>query len=111
MIKKIINDPKEVVSETMEGLILANHGKIVKVEGSNALVRPSIPEGKVCLLVGGGSGHEPLFAGFVGENLADGAVSGNVFAAPPLTKFSKPLKHWTKARGCFISTAIMPATT
>ncbi|BBB47778.1 dihydroxyacetone kinase, N-terminal domain [Pelolinea submarina] len=82
MVKKIINNPKDVVKETMEGLLLANHGKIVKVEDANAVVRPSIPAGKVGLLVGGGSGHEPLFAGFVGDHLADGAVSGNVFAAP-----------------------------
>ncbi len=82
MIKKIINDPKDVVSETMEGLILANHGKITRVEGSNAVIRSGQTHSKVSLLVGGGSGHEPLFAGFVGENLADGAVSGNVFAAP-----------------------------
>ena len=82
MVKKIINNPKDVVKETMEGLLLANHGRIVKVEDANAVILPVIPDGKVALLVGGGSGHEPLFAGFVGEGLADGAVSGNVFAAP-----------------------------
>ena len=47
------------------------------------IVRQGIPAGKVTLLVGGGSGHEPLFAGFIGPNLADGAVAGNIFAAPP----------------------------
>ncbi|MDK2980321.1 MAG: phosphoenolpyruvate---glycerone phosphotransferase subunit DhaK [Chloroflexota bacterium] len=82
MVKKIINAPKDVVQETMEGLLLANHGRIQKVEGANAVIRSAIPQGKVALLVGGGSGHEPLFAGFVGKGLADGAVSGNVFAAP-----------------------------
>ena len=99
MIKKIMNDPKEVVGETMEGLILANHGKVVKVEDSNALVRPTIPDDKVCLLVGGGSGHEPLFAGFVGENLADGAVSGNVFAAPSPDQILNATKALDKSRG------------
>lgn len=82
MTKKVINNPKNVVVETADGLILAYHGKVNKIENSNAIKLADIRPGKVCLLVGGGSGHEPLFAGFVGENLADGAVSGNVFAAP-----------------------------
>ena len=80
--KKIMNDPKKVVPELLEGLIEAYHGEIKKLEGVNALVKSSLPQGKVGLLVGGGSGHEPLFHGFVGENLADGAACGNIFAAP-----------------------------
>jgi dihydroxyacetone kinase-like protein len=80
--KKIINDPKHVVPELLEGLIEAYHGRIRKLEGVNALIKSSLPPGKVGLLVGGGSGHEPLFHGFVGENLADGAACGNIFAAP-----------------------------
>jgi dihydroxyacetone kinase-like protein len=80
--KKIINDPKNVVPELLDGLVQAYHGKLKKLEGVNALVKSSLPQGKVGLLVGGGSGHEPLFHGFVGENLADGAACGNIFAAP-----------------------------
>ena len=80
--KKIINDPKNVVSELVEGLVKAYHGKVTKLEGVNALVKSTLPPGKVGLLIGGGSGHEPLFPGFIGENLADGAACGNVFAAP-----------------------------
>ena len=82
MAKKIINDPRNVVSELLEGLVEASHGKLRMLEGSTALVKSSLPKGKVGLLVGGGSGHEPLFAGFIGDNLADGAACGNVFAAP-----------------------------
>jgi dihydroxyacetone kinase-like protein len=48
----------------------------------NAVMVVNLPAGKVGLLIGGGSGHEPLFAGFVGKNLADCAVAGNIFAAP-----------------------------
>ncbi len=80
--KKIINDPQDVVADLLEGLVEAYHGKIMKLEGVNALVKFSLPEDKVGLLIGGGSGHEPLFPGFIGENLADGAACGNVFAAP-----------------------------
>ena len=81
-IKKIINDPKDVVAELLDGLVKAYHGKIKKLAGVNALVKTHLPEGKVGLLIGGGSGHEPLFHGFIGDNMADGAACGNIFAAP-----------------------------
>jgi dihydroxyacetone kinase-like protein len=80
--KKILNDPLKVADELLEGLVLANDGKVVKLPGVNALVRADIPDDKVALLVGGGSGHEPLFHGFVGLNMADGAACGDIFAAP-----------------------------
>ena len=80
--KKIINDPRNVVPELLEGLVEAYHGRVRKLAGVTALVKSNLPQGKVGLLIGGGSGHEPLFAGFIGENLADGAACGNIFAAP-----------------------------
>jgi dihydroxyacetone kinase-like protein len=80
--KKIINDPKKVVPELLEGLVEAYRGKVKKLAGVNVLVKSNLPEGKVGLLIGGGSGHEPLFPGFIGENMADGAACGNIFAAP-----------------------------
>ncbi|MBT4267026.1 MAG: dihydroxyacetone kinase subunit DhaK [Deltaproteobacteria bacterium] len=83
MSKKILNDPKMVVEELLEGLVSAGHGSVRKIDGFNILVRSEIEPNKVGLLIGGGSGHEPLFPGFVGKNLADGSACGNVFTAPP----------------------------
>jgi len=80
--KKILNDPKKVVAEMLDGLLLANDGRLRRVDKHAALVRTDIPDGKVALLIGGGSGHEPLFHGFVGKNMGDGAACGQVFAAP-----------------------------
>ena len=80
--KKILNDPKKVVPEMIEGLVLANDGRLYKLDSLPALIRTDIPDGKVALLIGGGSGHEPLFHGFVGKNMGDGAACGQVFAAP-----------------------------
>jgi phosphoenolpyruvate---glycerone phosphotransferase subunit DhaK len=80
--KKIINDPRDVVPELLEGLVLAYHGKIRQLEGLNALIKTDLPRGKVGLLIGGGSGHEPLFHGFIGDQMGDGAACGNIFAAP-----------------------------
>jgi dihydroxyacetone kinase-like protein len=80
--KKILNDPSRVVTELLDGLVLASDGRLVRLEGRDAIVRSQIPNDKVALLIGGGSGHEPMFPGFIGENLADGAACGQVFAAP-----------------------------
>lgn len=80
--KKIINASQDVVPELLEGLVEAYHGEVKKLPGVAALVKTQLPEGKVGLLIGGGSGHEPLFPGFIGQNLADGAACGHIFAAP-----------------------------
>ncbi|NVM30671.1 MAG: dihydroxyacetone kinase subunit DhaK [Candidatus Helarchaeota archaeon] len=80
--KKIINDPKNVVTELLEGIVEASNGKIKKLEGVSALIKRHIPKGKVGLLIGGGSGHEPLFPGYIGENMADAAACGHIFTAP-----------------------------
>ena len=80
--KKIINDPKRVVPELIEGLLAAWGGRVRKIGDVNALVKAELPKGKVGLLIGGGSGHEPLFHAFIGKNMADGAACGNIFAAP-----------------------------
>ncbi|MFO1131563.1 MAG: dihydroxyacetone kinase subunit DhaK [Hyphomicrobiales bacterium] len=80
--KKILNDPRRATEEMMQGLVLAYDGKVGKAEGHGAFFLHDIPDGKVALLVGGGSGHEPMFAGFLGPNLADGAAAGEVFTSP-----------------------------
>jgi dihydroxyacetone kinase-like protein len=80
--KKVLNDPRHVVPEVLEGIVAASHARLRLVDGATAVVRTSLAPGRVGLLVGGGSGHEPLFPGFVGEGLADAAACGQVFAAP-----------------------------
>jgi dihydroxyacetone kinase-like protein len=70
-------------SELLDGFVLASHGRIRRIGDTGALVKSEIPDGKVALLIGGGSGHEPLFPGMVGDNLADSAAAGEIFAAPP----------------------------
>lgn len=79
--KKIINNPNNVVDEMLEGFMYANSKSYKKLEHVNGIILKNQKD-KVGIVVGGGSGHEPLFLGFVGEGLADGAAVGNVFAAP-----------------------------
>ncbi len=80
--KKIINDPKFILSEMMEGY-LGVFGEIIEqVENYTSVVRKNLSPGKVGLVIGGGSGHEPLFLDYIGLGYADGVAQGNIFAAP-----------------------------
>tara|TARA_Y100000588_G_scaffold109624_1_gene120177 strand:+ start:1370 stop:2377 length:1008 start_codon:yes stop_codon:yes gene_type:complete len=82
MQKKIINDPLNAAVETMEGFEAAYLGDVKKLPDHNALVRSDLSDRNTTLLIGGGSGHEPLWGGFIGPGLADAVVCGDVFAAP-----------------------------
>ncbi|HEV2500104.1 MAG TPA: dihydroxyacetone kinase subunit DhaK [Terriglobia bacterium] len=82
--KKLINNPDHVAIESLEGLVLAYPQYLRQVKGLQSVVRVDSPRrGKVAILTGGGSGHEPMFAGYVGRGMADAGVAGNVFASPP----------------------------
>ncbi|WP_198042566.1 dihydroxyacetone kinase subunit DhaK [Oceanobacillus sp. AG] len=98
MSKKIINKPENVVSEAVEGFMLANKNSLVKVEDVNGIIRKDIDD-KVAIITGGGSGHEPLFMGFVGEGLADGVAVGNVFAAPTPNTIQEVAKAADQGKG------------
>ena len=80
--KKLINDPKNVVGEMLAGLTAAHPDKLARVPDYNVIIRRNPKQGKVGLVSGGGSGHEPAHAGFVGVGMLDAAVCGNVFASP-----------------------------
>lgn len=82
MNKKIINNPDAVVSEMMEGFIAAHERLYRKHDEVNGVILKTPRKGKVALVIGGGSGHEPLFSGLVGPGLADAAACGNIFASP-----------------------------
>src|SRR6202049_2126750 len=81
--KKLINSPENVVREELEGIQLA-HGDRVRVSlDPFYIVRKDAPvKGKVALISGGGSGHEPLHGGFVGRGMLDAACPGEVFTSP-----------------------------
>lgn len=82
MSRKIINHPDHVVSEMMQGFIRAYEGFYMKHPQVNGVISRQNRKGKVALVIGGGSGHEPMFSGFVGKGLADAAACGNIFASP-----------------------------
>lgn len=80
--KKIINNPNLVVDEMIQGLVKAHPEYLRKLDDFNVVVRKESPSKKVALVSGGGSGHEPAHAGFVGKGMLDGAVLGAVFTSP-----------------------------
>ncbi|HUN91736.1 MAG TPA: dihydroxyacetone kinase subunit DhaK [Burkholderiaceae bacterium] len=80
--KKLINDPANILSESLDGFGFA-HRDIVAVDPERRFVRrASTKPGKVAVISGGGSGHEPLHAGFVGYGMLDAACPGQVFTSP-----------------------------
>src|SRR6266487_1090648 len=81
--KKLINDPENVVREELSGIARA-HGDRVEVHiDPHYIVRTDAPiQGKVALVSGGGSGHEPMHGGFVGMGMLDAACPGEVFTSP-----------------------------
>jgi len=80
--KKIINNPKNVLPEMMEGYIGVYGDIIEQVENYTSVVRKNLSPNKVGLIIGGGSGHEPLFMDYIGLGYASGVSQGNIFAAP-----------------------------
>jgi len=81
--QKLINDGNKAVDEMLAG-VLAAHKNRLSLAAPRAVVAKNGPRpGKVALVIGGGSGHEPTFLGFVGKGLADACAVGNVFASPP----------------------------
>jgi len=82
--KKILNQPADFVPEMLEGLVKAHPSELAFAAGEpNCIVRAGAPvAGKVALATGGGSGHMPVFVGYVGQGLLDGCAVGDVFASP-----------------------------
>lgn len=84
--KKLFNDPDKVVDEALDALVATNPG-VNALENHRVIVRTDLESiaGKVAIVCGGGSGHEPAFAGYVGKGCLSAAVAGSVFASPPPT--------------------------
>jgi len=81
--KKILNRPADFVPEMLDGLIKAYPGQLAYVDDIHCIVRADAPvAGKVGLATGGGSGHLPVFLGYVGKGMLDGCAVGDVFASP-----------------------------
>lgn len=99
--QKILNGPVEFVQEMLEGILLAYPTALAAVGGDNhALVRADAPvENKVAIATGGGSGHLPLFLGYVGKGMLDGVAVGDVFQSPSADQMFEVTKRIDSGAG------------
>ena len=98
--KKIINNPDNFVEESIKGLV-NTYPKIYKFSSATnkVLTRYNEASSKVGLVSGGGSGHLPLFTGYIGEGLLDSCAIGNVFASPSVDEISTAIKSANSGKG------------
>lgn len=97
--RKIINHADNVVKEMLEGYVGAYSRYYRKHPDVNGVILKQRRKGKVALVIGGGSGHEPMFSGFVGKGLADAAACGNIFASPDPNTVYETAKAVEEGRG------------
>lgn len=98
--KKLINDVTLYVNEMLDGLVAAVPS-LQRLEGTQVIVRSELSE-KVGLVSGGGSGHEPAHAGFVGKGMLDGAVAGEVFTSPTPDQVFEAIKAVNQGKGVLL---------
>lgn len=100
--KKIMNDPRKIVDEMLDGLAYCHSDIVERLEGFDSIVRTAPKTGKVALISGGGSGHEPAHAGFVGQGMLSAAVCGAVFTSPTPDQILEAIKAADEGAGVFM---------
>lgn len=99
--KKVLNDVNNVVDEMLEGIVYSKKDKLYRVKGTDVVARLDEHD-KVGLVSGGGSGHEPAHAGFVGYGMLSAAVSGQVFTSPTPDQVLEGIKASNKGKGVLL---------
>lgn len=100
--KRILNQPTDVVTEMLDGLAYVHNDLVHRIEGFDIIARNEEKSGKVALISGGGSGHEPSHAGFVGEGMLSAAVCGAVFTSPTPDQVLEAIKEADEGAGVFM---------
>ncbi|WP_367783784.1 dihydroxyacetone kinase subunit DhaK [Streptococcus pluranimalium] len=100
--KKIINRPEDVVTEMLDGIAYVHDDLVERLDGYDVIVRKADKTAKVALISGGGSGHEPSHAGFVGEGMLSAAVCGAVFTSPTPDQILEAIKAADEGAGVFM---------
>ena len=98
--KKLINDPSDYVDEMLDGMLAAYPDRLRRLDGTKVLVRSDAPvDGKVGVVSGGGSGHEPTHAGYIGDGMLDGAAAGEVFTSPTANELNEMVQACDAGEG------------
>lgn len=99
--KKVINNPSSIVEEMLEGIVLSYPNYVRRIEGTRVIVR-NFTSGQVGLVSGGGSGHEPAHAGFVGDGMLCAAILGEVFTSPTPDQILEGIKSADSGQGVLL---------
>lgn len=100
--KKIVNNPINIVDEMLKGMVVSHSELIKRVPETSVIQRKTEKKGKVAIISGGGSGHEPAHAGFVGEGMLSAAVCGEVFTSPTPDQILEAIKVTDEGAGVFL---------
>ena len=100
--KKLINGVDNVVDEMLDGMIAAYPQYLKRLDGFDVVVRAGGSDGKVALVSGGGSGHEPAHGGYVGKGMLDGAIAGAVFTSPTPDQIFEAIKAANGGKGVLL---------
>lgn len=100
--KKLINSPANIVNEMVDGLVSSYPQLLDRIDDSQIIIRKHLPSDKVAIISGGGSGHEPSHAGFVGQGMLTAAVCGQVFTSPTPDQIFKAIKTADSGKGVFL---------
>ncbi len=97
--QRILNNPDNIVDEMLEGFLKAHSDIVEATDNPRAVKAKNIPEGKVAVITGGGSGHKPAFIGYVGKNLCDAAAVGEICSSPTAVAFLDAAKAVDQGKG------------
>ena len=101
--KKLINNPDNILEDMIEGMLYAHDNHLRRIDGFDVLLRKnSKDKGKVALVSGGGSGHEPAHAGYIGYGMLDAAVCGEVFTSPTPDQIYEAIKEVNNGAGVLL---------
>lgn len=98
-----LDQPEDVVEEALQGLLLTHPTSLRRIENMHVVLRAdfeALKEHSVALLSGGGSGHEPAHAGFIGDGMLTGAVLGGVFASPSIASILAAIRAVSSVYDC-----------
>lgn len=97
--QRIMNDPDMIVDEMLKGFLKAHSDLVEKTDNPRVIKAKNIPEGKVGVITGGGSGHKPAFAGYCGKNLCDAVAVGEICSSPTAAAFLDAAKTADQGKG------------
>ena len=97
--QRIMNNPDDIVDEMLEGFLKVHSDIVEKTDNPRVIKAKYIPDGKVGVVTGGGSGHKPAFIGYVGENMCDAAAVGEICSSPTAAAFLDSFKVADQGNG------------